>query len=144
MEDIIHKIYKALYKEAGVDFDSIDKSEDFYMDYYVPQSKQDEIIEKHLKRLTPLKKVAIRNSVNLGVSPVGVKKFFYIGGIKGDKINFSLNGKTTDTLEVGCNLIVHYGNRMYIFPKMVEFEGSLEGFSFKTENKSFELTVRYE
>ena len=71
---MINEIYKELYKECGVDFDSIDKSYDnWFLDYFLAQEKQDEIVENILKtkKLSKLSKQAIRNSIVLGVSPRG-------------------------------------------------------------------------
>ena len=71
---MINEIYKELYKECGVDFDSIDKSYDnWFLDYFLAQEKQDEIVENILKtkKLSKLSKQAIRNSIVLGFSPRG-------------------------------------------------------------------------
>ena len=71
---MINEIYKELYKECGVDFDSIDKSYDgWFLDFYLAQKIQDEIVENILKtkKLSKLSKQAIRNSILLGVSPRG-------------------------------------------------------------------------
>lgn len=74
MEKTVKEIYKELYKECGVDFDSIDKSYDgWYLDYFLAQEKQDKIVENILKtkKLSKLSKQAIKNSIILGVSPRG-------------------------------------------------------------------------
>lgn len=74
MNSIINEIYQQLYKECGVDFDSIDKSYDgWYLDYFLAQEKQDKVVENILKtkKLSKLSKQSIRNSIILGVSPRG-------------------------------------------------------------------------
>ena len=74
MNSIINEIYQQLYKECGVDFDSIDKNYDkWFLDYFLAQEKQDKIVDNILKtkKLSKLSKQSIRNSIILGVSPRG-------------------------------------------------------------------------
>ena len=80
-EQLILDIYRRIYSEIGVDLDelieqSVTKREGWFDSYYMPQTKQDEIIEEMLKgkRLTKLKKNAIRVSLYLGSLPSSVLK----------------------------------------------------------------------
>ena len=80
-EQLLMDIYRRIYSEIGVDLDElieqgITKREGWFDNYYMPQTKQDEIIEEMLKgkRLTKLKKNAIRVSLYLGSLPSSVLK----------------------------------------------------------------------
>lgn len=80
-EQLIMDIYRRVYSEIGVDLDElikqgVTKREGWFDNYYMPQTKQDEIIEEMLKgkRLTKLKKNAIRVSLYLGSLPSSVLK----------------------------------------------------------------------
>ena len=80
-EQLMMDIYRRIYSEIGVDLDEliekgITKREEWFDNYYMPQTKQDEIIEEMLKgkRLTKLKKNAIRVSLYLGSLPSSVLK----------------------------------------------------------------------
>lgn len=81
-EALIWDIYRELYKEStpSADFDKlveeapIDGSGRKYiafMDYSIPESLFEEILDRHLKghKLTKLKQRMIRNTVLLGCSP---------------------------------------------------------------------------
>lgn len=75
-ESIILDIYRELYKEATPigDFDKLissEKKDIFFMDYEIPEETFFKILESHLKgkRITKLKKQAIRNTILLGCSP---------------------------------------------------------------------------
>ncbi len=79
-EQLMMDIYRRVYSEIGVDLDElikqgITKREGWFDSYYMPQTKQDEIIEEMLKgkRLTKLKKNAIRVSLYLGSLPSSVR-----------------------------------------------------------------------
>ena len=78
-EQLMMDIYRRIYSEIGVDLDElieqgVTKREGWFDNYYMPQTKQDEIIEEMLKgkRLTKLKKNAIRVSLYLGSLPSSV------------------------------------------------------------------------
>lgn len=80
-EQLMMDIYRKIYSEIGVDFDElikkgVTKREGWFDNYYMPQTKQDEIIEEMLKgkRLTKLKKNAICASLYLGSLPSSVNK----------------------------------------------------------------------
>lgn len=72
-KEIIKEIYRAIYKEIGVDYDKVKKEENWFSNYFLAQDKQDEIVENILrgKKLTKIKKNAIKSTVWLGESPVG-------------------------------------------------------------------------
>lgn len=79
-EQLMMNIYRRIYSEIGVDLDElikqgVTKREGWFDEYYMPQTKQDEIIEEMLKgkRLTKLKKNAIRVSLYLGSLPSSVR-----------------------------------------------------------------------
>lgn len=80
-EQLMMDIYRRIYSEIGVDLDElikqgVTKRDGWFDSYYMPQTKQDEIIEEMLKgkRLTKLKKNAIRVSLYLGSLPSSVNK----------------------------------------------------------------------
>ena len=80
-EQLMMDIYRRIYSEIGVDLDElikkgVTKRDGWFDNYYMPQTKQDEIIEEMLKgkRLTKLKKHAIRASLYLGSLPSSVCK----------------------------------------------------------------------
>lgn len=80
-EKLMMDIYRRIYSEIGVDLDEliekgVTKRNGWFDDYYMPQTRQDEIIEEMLKgkRLTKLKKNAIRVSLYLGSLPSSVLK----------------------------------------------------------------------
>jgi hypothetical protein len=81
-QQIIWDIYRDLYKEAtpNADFDklvkeaptnSIGQKDIGFMNYEIPESKFNEILDRHLKgrRITKLKQRMLRNTVLLGCSP---------------------------------------------------------------------------
>jgi ornithine carbamoyltransferase len=71
-QQLLLNIYRAIYFDIGVNFDEINKSkQDWFLDYCLPESRQEEILEDILngKRLTKLKKNAIKMNYYLGVSP---------------------------------------------------------------------------
>jgi hypothetical protein len=81
-QQIIWDIYRDLYKEAtpNVDFDklveesptnSVGQKDIGFMNYEIPESKFNEILDRHLKgrRITKLKQRMLRNTVLLGCSP---------------------------------------------------------------------------
>ena len=80
-EQLMMDIYRRIYSEIGVNLDElikqgVTKRDGWFDNYYMPQTKQDEIIEEMLKgkRLTKLKKNAIRVSLYLGSLPSSVNK----------------------------------------------------------------------
>jgi hypothetical protein len=78
MDEIIDNIYKEMYLscDTPVDYLHIKEGRLSYEYFYLAQSEQEKIIQKHLskKRLTKLQKIAISNTINLGYSP-NTKKF---------------------------------------------------------------------
>ena len=69
LEQKLLEIYRAVYKELGVEFDDIlEKDRNWwFFNYCMPQEKQEEILKKHLK--WNRNKAVIRNSFYLGCSP---------------------------------------------------------------------------
>lgn len=76
---ILLNIFREVYKELGVDFDSVDKVDKWFMDYEMSHKRQEEIAESVLAktRLQRWRKNSIMSAYWLGPSP----KF-----PKGDKI----------------------------------------------------------
>jgi hypothetical protein len=81
-QQIIWDIYRDLYKEStpNADFDklveeaptnSVGQKDIGFMNYEIPESKFNEILDRHLKgrRITKLKQRMLRNTVLLGCSP---------------------------------------------------------------------------
>lgn len=73
-EQLLLDIYRTIYWEIGVNFDEIDKTEEgWFLDYFLPQKRQDEIIEEMLSsiKMTRLKRQMLRNTLYLGALPKG-------------------------------------------------------------------------
>ena len=73
-EQLILDIYRRIYSEIYVDFDSVDKTSDnWFWNYFLAQEKQDEIIEEMLSKIkmTKLKRQMLRNTLYLGALPKG-------------------------------------------------------------------------
>lgn len=73
-EQLIIDIYRRIYYEIGVDFDSVDKtSKNWFWEYFLAQERQNEIIEEMLKtqKMTRLKRQMLRNTLYLGCLPKG-------------------------------------------------------------------------
>ena len=73
-EQLILDIYRRIYSEIYVDFDSVDKTSDnWFWNYFLAQEKQDEIIEEMLSKIkmTRLKRQMLRNILYLGALPKG-------------------------------------------------------------------------
>ena len=75
-EQLILDIYRRIYSEIYVDFDSVDKTSDnWFWNYFLAQEKQDEIIEEMLSKIkmTRLKRQMLRNTLYLGALPSSVR-----------------------------------------------------------------------
>ena len=77
-EALIMKIYRALYSEIGVDVDKLiadgtTRKEGWFNDYYLPQERQDEIVNNILskEKISKWKKEVIRRTILLGAAPKG-------------------------------------------------------------------------
>ena len=73
-EQLLLDIYRTIYWEIGVNFDEIDKTEEgWFLDYFLPQKRQDEIVEEMLSsiKMTRLKRQMLRNTLYLGSLPKG-------------------------------------------------------------------------
>ena len=77
-EQLILDIYRRIYAEIGVDLDElikqgVTKREGWFDNYYMPQEKQDEIIEEMLSKIkmTRLKRQMLKNTLYLGALPKG-------------------------------------------------------------------------
>ena len=73
-EQLMMDIYRRIYSEVGIDFDSVDNtSKNWFLDFFLPQEKQNEIIEEMLKtqKMTKLKRQMLRNTLYLGYLPRG-------------------------------------------------------------------------
>ena len=78
-EQLILDIYRRIYSEIYVDFDSVDKTSDnWFWNYFLVQEKQDEIIEEMLSKIkmTKLKRQMLRNTLYLGALPKGNNEKF--------------------------------------------------------------------
>ena len=77
-EQLILDIYRRIYSEIYVDFDSVDKTSDnWFWNYFLAQEKQDEIIEEMLSKIkmTKLKRQMLRNTLYLGALPSNVRYY---------------------------------------------------------------------
>ena len=73
-EQLMMDIYRRIYSEIGVDFDFVDKtSKNWFLGFFLPQEKQNKIIEEMLKtqKMTRLKRQMLRNTLYLGCLPRG-------------------------------------------------------------------------
>ena len=82
-EQLIMDIYRKIYSEIGIDLDElikqgVTKRDGWFDNYYMPQTKQDEIIEEMLSKIkmTRLKRQMLRNTLYLGALPKGNNEKF--------------------------------------------------------------------
>ena len=75
-EQLMMDIYRRIYSEIGVDLDEliekgVTKEIGWFNNYFMPQEKQDEIIEEMLSghKMTRLKRQMLRNTLYLGSLP---------------------------------------------------------------------------
>lgn len=68
---ILITLYRKVYSSIGIDFDSLNKEEHFYLNYEIDGKEEDEIINNHLsnKRLSSYQKQVIKINYYLGCSP---------------------------------------------------------------------------
>lgn len=70
---VLLELYKLVYADLGVDWDSLDKVDNFFMDYEIEDSRVEEIIKelfvKHKISKNSYYARAIRSSYYMGVSP---------------------------------------------------------------------------
>lgn len=85
-KDILQEIY--IFAKPSLDFkeeikengkfrkDNPETEPDAYLDHYLPQEKQEKIIQKHLEKhfLNKAEKKKIKTEVTLGLAPAGSKK----------------------------------------------------------------------
>ena len=81
-EQLIMDIYRKIYSEIGIDLDElikqgVTKRDGWFDNYYMPQTKQDEIIEEMLSKIkmTRLKRQMLRNTLYLGALPSNVRNY---------------------------------------------------------------------
>lgn len=82
-EQLIMDIYRKIYSEIGIDLDElikqgVTKRDGWFDNYYMPQTKQDELIEEMLSKIkmTKLKRQMLRNTLYLGALPKGNNEKF--------------------------------------------------------------------
>ena len=75
---IILDIYREMYSELGLDFDSCtEKDKDgWFNHFYMSNERQDEIIKKHLKHQRKIIRDIVSLNIWLGCSPCG-RDFYY-------------------------------------------------------------------
>ena len=63
--------YSRVYSKLGVDFSAVDKVDNWFLEYEMPQSEQEEVLgmigDKY--KLTKQERSAVRNSYIMGCSP---------------------------------------------------------------------------
>ena len=87
LRNVCEDIYRELYQKAqpSADFDQLKKTKlnkeknsdpEAYLDHYLPQQQQTEIIEKHCKKhnLKDWQKDKVRTTIHIGAAPAGSKK----------------------------------------------------------------------
>ena len=77
--DIFREMYAKADPPANLDElikSGVSKKENFFMNYYLPEEEQIEIIDKHIRKhkLSKYEKEIISVTVNLGPSPTSIKK----------------------------------------------------------------------
>lgn len=77
-EKIMLEIYKAIYEKLGVDLDEliendITKKDRWFLEYYMPNEQQEEIMDSILKtkKIPKWRKDVIKRSLWLGATPRG-------------------------------------------------------------------------
>jgi len=72
-EKVLLELYKLVYADIGVDWDSLDKVDNFFMDYEIEDSRVEEIIKELFTRHRISKNSfyarAIRSSFFMGCAP---------------------------------------------------------------------------
>lgn len=103
---IILDIYREVYAELGLDFDSCtEKSEEgWFNHFYMSNERQDEIINKHLKRKSKFVKDYVSINVWLGCSPCG--RDFYYKLTKKDDNSFIKESKRVKWVDSGLNQFI--------------------------------------
>ena len=159
-EDLLLKIYRALYTEIGVDVDKLiengtTKKEGWFNDYFLAHEKQEEILESILKkeRFPKYKKQIIKNSIWLGASPSSVDFYYKLTRIDGltkeskriKWVEFDENGKFSkehSSPAIGRSLIMSPFSISYTWMTTL-IKGILEEgrdfVRFKTENSEYYL-----
>lgn len=71
---ILFELYVQVYRSIGVDFNSIDKEENFFLNYKIDREVEVKLVNDFLSRqkLTTLQKRVIKNSYYLGCSPANI------------------------------------------------------------------------
>lgn len=71
---ILVQLYVEVYKYIGEDFNSIDKEENFFLNYKIDREVEVKLVNDFLSRqkLTTLQKRVIKNSYYLGCSPANI------------------------------------------------------------------------
>ena len=77
-EKMMFEIYRTIYKKLGVDLDEliengITKKEMWFLEYYMPNEQQEEIMDSILKtkKIPKWRKDVIKRSLWLGATPKG-------------------------------------------------------------------------
>ena len=77
-EKMMFEIYRTIYKKLGVDLDEliengITKKEMWFLEYYMPNEQQEEIMDSILKtkKIPKWRKDVIKRSLWLGATPRG-------------------------------------------------------------------------
>lgn len=70
---ILLKLYRDVYKHIGVDFDSLDKQEHFYLNYSIAEEDELRLVNKAIARLNEHDKNVIKINYYLGCSPKTIK-----------------------------------------------------------------------
>lgn len=65
------ELYKTVYNSIGINFDEVDKVDNWFMNYYIDREDEDRLVDDFLKksRVSLWEKRAIKSSYYLGVSP---------------------------------------------------------------------------
>ncbi len=73
---ILVQAYREVYSAIGVDFDAIDKVQDFFLDYYLCDKEQEKILNRVINshKLKTYERQCIKNSYWLGISPASSPK----------------------------------------------------------------------
>lgn len=70
------ELYRTVYSAIGIDFDSVDKVDNWCLQYNIDESAEEQIVEDFLNKnkLSKLEKQVLKFNYYLGVSPKTIKK----------------------------------------------------------------------
>lgn len=156
------------YKESypSIDLEKIPEEEwnnkVYFRMHYLEPCMLDEIVDKHIKKLTKAKAEVVKRNVYLGAAPMSVPNTYTLKREDDGKtlkattvgfISWKDNGRADDFSDkpsIGSSLILGYTNLAYTWltTEIVDMDSDFEkafteeGFNFKTKNSNYNLTAK--